>query len=333
MKILVTGSAGFIGFHLAQRLLDEGHSVTGIDAMVPYYDPRLKEARHARLARHAGFRPLLFDLADAARTAAVVAEEAPDVVVHLAAQAGVRYALEHPETYIHNNVVATYALLEACRPHPPRHLLMASTSSAYGANQTMPFHETDAATTPLNIYAATKMATEHVGHCYAHLWHQPITMFRFFTVYGPWGRPDMAFFKFTDAILRGRPIDIYNHGRMERDFTYIDDLVEAITRLIPCVPVAAEAVAPGDSISPVAPFRVVNIGNARPVQLLEFIAEIERATGRPAIRNMMDMQPGEVLKTWADSSLLHALTGYRPTTDVATGVAAFVAWFRDHYGL
>lgn len=333
MKILVTGSAGFIGFHLAQRLLDEGHSVTGIDAMVPYYDPRLKEARHARLARHAGFRPLLFDLADAARTAAVVAEEAPDVVVHLAAQAGVRYALEHPETYIHNNVVATYALLEACRTHPPRHLLMASTSSAYGANQTMPFHETDAATTPLNIYAATKMATEHIGHCYAHLWHQPITMFRFFTVYGPWGRPDMAFFKFTDAILRGRPIDIYNHGRMERDFTYIDDLVEAITRLIPCVPVAAQAVAPGDSISPVAPFRVVNIGNARPVQLLEFIAEIERATGRPAIRNMMDMQPGEVLKTWADSSLLHALTGYRPTTDVATGVVAFVAWFRDHYDL
>lgn len=333
MKILVTGSAGFIGFHLAQRLLDEGHSVTGIDAMVPYYDPRLKEARHARLARHAGFRPLLFDLADAARTAAVVAEEAPEVVVHLAAQAGVRYALEHPETYIHNNVVATYALLEACRAHPPRHLLMASTSSAYGANQTMPFHETDTATTPLNIYAATKMATEHIGHCYAHLWHQPITMFRFFTVYGPWGRPDMAFFKFTDAILRGRPIDIYNHGRMERDFTYIDDLVEAITRLIPCVPVAAQAVAPGDSISPVAPFRVVNIGNARPVQLLEFIAEIERATGRPAIRNMMDMQPGEVLKTWADSSLLHALTGYRPTTDVATGVAAFVAWFRDHYDL
>lgn len=333
MKILVTGSAGFIGFHLAQRLLDEGHTVTGIDAMVPYYDPRLKEARHARLARHAGFRPLLFDLADAARTAAVVAEEAPDVVVHLAAQAGVRYALEHPETYIHNNVVATYALLEACRAHPPRHLLMASTSSAYGANQTMPFHETDTATTPLNIYAATKMATEHVGHCYAHLWHQPITMFRFFTVYGPWGRPDMAFFKFTDAILRGRPIDIYNHGRMERDFTYIDDLVEAITRLIPCVPVAAQSVATGDSISPVAPFRVVNIGNARPVQLLEFIAEIERATGRPAIRNMMDMQPGEVLKTWADSSLLHALTGYRPTTDVATGVAAFVAWFRDHYGL
>lgn len=333
MKILVTGSAGFIGFHLAQRLLDEGHSVTGIDAMVPYYDPRLKEARHARLARHAGFRPLLFDLADAARTAAVVAEEAPDVVIHLAAQAGVRYALEHPETYIHNNVVATYALLEACRAHPPRHLLMASTSSAYGANQTMPFHETDTATTPLNIYAATKMATEHVGHCYAHLWHQPITMFRFFTVYGPWGRPDMAFFKFTDAILRGRPIDIYNHGRMERDFTYIDDLVEAITRLIPCVPVAAQAVAPGDSISPVAPFRVVNIGNARPVQLLEFIAEIERATGRTAIRNMMDMQPGEVLKTWADSSLLHALTGYSPTTDAATGVAAFVAWFRDHYGL
>jgi UDP-glucuronate 4-epimerase len=333
MKVLVTGSAGFIGFHVAQRLLAAGHDVAGIDAMVPYYDVRLKEARHAQLARHAGFTPHLFDLTDAARLAAVMAEAAPEVVIHLAAQAGVRYALEHPETYIHANVIGTYTLLEACKARPVRHLLMASTSSAYGANTAMPFRETDAVATPLNIYAATKLATEQIGHSYASLWRQPVTMFRFFTVYGPWGRPDMAFFKFTDAILRGRTIDIYNHGRMERDFTYVDDLVEAILRLVDCIPEAGHKVADCDSLSAVAPFRIVNIGNAQPVQLLDFIAEIERACGRAAIRNLMDMQPGEVLKTWADTTLLQALTGYRPSTDVATGVAAFVAWFRGHYGV
>ncbi|RYJ02726.1 MAG: NAD-dependent epimerase/dehydratase family protein [Acetobacteraceae bacterium] len=333
MKIVITGSAGFIGFHLARRMLAAGHQVIGIDAMVPYYDVRLKEARHALLADAAGFTPLLFDLAEPGRIAAVLAAETPDVVVHLAAQAGVRYALEHPESYIHNNVLATYTLLEACKAQPVGHLLMASTSSAYGANTAMPFRETDAVATPLNIYAATKMACETMGHSYAHLWHQPITMFRFFTVYGPWGRPDMAFFKFTDAILRGRTIDIYNHGRMERDFTYVDDLVEAIDRLIPCIPAAGQAVAPCDSISPVAPFRVVNIGNAQPVQLLDFIAELERACGRPAIRNLMAMQPGEVLKTWADGSLLKALTGYGPSTGIAAGIAEFVTWFRAYHRL
>ncbi|SDE68210.1 NAD-dependent epimerase/dehydratase family protein [Belnapia rosea] len=332
MKILVTGSAGFIGFHLARRLLAEGHAVAGIDAMVPYYDLRLKEARHGLLARSDAFRPMVFDLADGARLGTVMAEERPDIVVHLAAQAGVRYAMEHPESYIHNNVVATYALVEACRHHPVQHLLVASTSSAYGANTSMPFRETDAVATPLNIYAATKLATENIAHSYAHLWKQPTTAFRFFTVYGPWGRPDMALFKFTDAILKGRPIDVYNHGMMERDFTYVDDLVEAITRLIPRRPEIGRPVSPADSLSPVAPYRLVNIGNANPVRLLEFIAAIERATGREAIRNLMDMQPGEVLKTWADASLLQALTGYRPTTDVPTGVAAFVAWFREHYG-
>ncbi|SDB71257.1 NAD-dependent epimerase/dehydratase family protein [Belnapia rosea] len=332
MKILVTGSAGFIGFHLARRLLAEGHAVAGIDAMVPYYDLRLKEARHGLLARSDAFRPMVFDLADGARLGTVMAEERPDIVVHLAAQAGVRYAMEHPESYIHNNVVATYALVEACRHHPVQHLLVASTSSAYGANTSMPFRETDAVATPLNIYAATKLATENIAHSYAHLWKQPTTAFRFFTVYGPWGRPDMALFKFTDAILKGRPIDVYNHGMMERDFTYVDDLVEAITRLIPRRPEIGRPVSPADSLSPVAPYRLVNIGNANPVRLLEFIAAIEQATGRQAIRNLMDMQPGEVLKTWADASLLQALTGYRPTTDVPTGVAAFVAWFREHYG-
>lgn len=333
MKVLVTGSAGFIGFHVSRRLLEAGHAVAGIDAMVPYYDVRLKEARHARLAAQAGFTPHLFDLTDAARLAEVMAAEAPEVVIHLAAQAGVRYALENPGSYIHANIQGTYTLLEACRTRPVRHLLMASTSSAYGANTAMPFKETDAVATPLNIYAATKLATEQIGHSYASLWKQPITMFRFFTVYGPWGRPDMAFFKFTDAILKGRSIDVYNHGRMERDFTYVDDLVTAILRLVDCVPEAGRKVADCDSVSPVAPFRVVNIGNARPVQLLDFIAEIEKACGRQAIRNYLPMQPGEVLKTWADTSLLQALTGCLPSTDVATGVAAFVAWFRAHYGV
>jgi UDP-glucuronate 4-epimerase len=333
MKFLVTGSAGFIGFHLARRLLEEGHAVAGIDAMVPYYDPRLKQARHDLLARHTGFRPHILDIADPGALRPVLEAEAPEVVVHLAAQAGVRYALEHPESYIHSNVVGTSVLLEACRAHPLRHLLMASTSSAYGANARMPFRETDAVATPLNIYAATKLATEHLGHSHAHLWRQPVTVFRFFTVYGPWGRPDMAFFKFTDAILRDRPIDIYNHGRMERDFTFVDDLVEAITRLVGVVPEAGKPAAACDSLSPVAPFRVVNIGNARPVRLLDFIAEIERATGRQARRNMMDMQPGEVQKTWSDTTLLHALTGYRPSTEVAAGMDAFVTWCRQYYAL
>jgi UDP-glucuronate 4-epimerase len=333
MKVLVTGSAGFIGFHVARRLLEAGHGVTGIDAMVPYYDVRLKQARHVELEYLPGFTPHVFDLTDRTRLAEVMAAEAPEVVIHLAAQAGVRYALEHPESYIHANIQGSFALLEACKAQPVRHLLMASTSSAYGANTAMPFRETDAVASPLNIYAATKMATEQMGHSYAALWKQPITMFRFFTVYGPWGRPDMAFFKFTDAILKGRTIDIYNHGRMERDFTYVEDLVTAILRLVDCVPAAGQPVAGCDSLSPAGPFRIVNIGNAQPVQLLDFISEIERACGREAIRNYMPMQPGEVLKTWADTALLQALTGYRPSTGIETGVAAFVAWYREHYGI
>ena len=333
MKFLVTGSAGFIGFHTAARLLAAGHEVAGIDAMVPYYDVRLKQARHAELARQPGFTAHILDLTDAARLEAVLAEARPEVVIHLAAQAGVRYALEHPASYVHANIRGTFTLLEACRAQPVRHLLMASTSSAYGANTAMPFRETEAVATPLNIYAATKLATEQLGHAHAAIRGQPITMFRFFTVYGPWGRPDMAFFKFTDAILHGRAIDIYNHGRMERDFTYVDDLVTSITQLVDCVPEAGRPVAACDSVSPAAPFRVVNIGNARPVPLLDLIAEIERACGRQAIRNYLPMQPGEVLKTWADTSLLRALTGQGPSTGIEVGIPAFVAWYRRHYGV
>lgn len=332
MRILVTGSAGFIGFHLARRLLREGHQVTGVDSFVPYYDLRLKEARHALLEAEPGFRGHRADLADPAVVERVLAEAEPEIVVHLAAQAGVRYALEHPESYIGSNIQASFNLLEGLRRRPVRHLLLASTSSAYGANGSMPFRERDAAATPLNIYSASKLATEHMAHAYAHLWRQPITAFRFFTVYGPWGRPDMAFFKFTARILKGEPIDIYNHGRMERDFTYIDDIIEAIIRLIPAAPEPGRPVGDCDSLSPVAPYRLVNIGNGQPVPLLDFVAAIERAAGRQAIRNMLPMQPGDVVRTWADTTLLRRLTGFAPATSVEEGIAAFVAWYREFHG-
>ena len=333
MKILVTGTAGFIGFHLARRLLAAGHEVDGIDSMVPYYDVRLKQQRHAILAADPRFHPIIADLADAAKITATVQRSAPEVIVHLAAQAGVRYALEHPDVYVQSNIVGTFNLLECCRARPVSHLLIASTSSAYGANTKMPFQETDPAETPLNIYAASKRAGELIAHSYAHLWHQPVTAFRFFTVYGPWGRPDMALFKFTEAILKDRPIDLYNHGRMERDFTYIDDLVEAVVRLIPCVPTAGAPVSAQDTLSPVAPYRLVNIGNGQPEPVLALIAAIERGVGKPARRNMMDMQPGEVTKTWSDSRLLEQLTGFRPNTPLAVGVPAFIAWYREHYSV
>lgn len=331
MRFLVTGSAGFIGFHLCRRLLAEGHEVTGIDAMVPYYDVRLKEARHAQLAHTNAFHPELVDISDMAALRRAVDAAKPEIVVHLAAQAGVRYALEHPETYVSSNVVGTFNLLELCRAHALRHVLLASTSSAYGANTKLPFEENDRAETPLNIYSATKRGTELIAHSYAHLRSMPITAFRFFTVYGPWGRPDMALFKFTRAALEGTPIDVYNHGNMARDFTYIDDLVEAIMRLVPTIPVTGQPVAECDSLSPVAPFRVVNIGNGAPVSLLDFIDAIEQATGKPLARNYLPMQPGEVVKTWADATLLEALTGFRPDTPVTSGVQAFVDWYREYY--
>ncbi len=329
MRVLVTGSAGFIGFHVCRRLLRDGHEVTGIDALVPYYDVGLKQARHAALGPD--FRPVILDICDRAGLAATVAAAAPEVVVHLAAQAGVRYAIEHPDTYVETNFVGTFNLLEACRGQDVRHLLMASTSSVYGANAKLPFVETDAAETPLNIYAATKRGTEMIAHSTAHLRGLPITAFRFFTVYGPWGRPDMALFKFTEAALRGEPIDVHNHGEMARDFTYIDDLVEAVVRLVPAVPAAGRKMVERDPVSAVAPFRVVNIGNGAPVALGAFIAAIEAATGRSIIRRNLPMQPGEVQRTWADVSLLDALTGFRPNTDVVAGVAAFVAWYRAYY--
>lgn len=331
-KVLVTGSAGFIGFHLCKLLLEEGLRVQGFDGMSEYYDVRLKQRRHQILLQNPGFTTLEARLEDREALDRIADAFAPDVIVHLAAQAGVRYSLEAPRDYIDSNVVGTFNVMEVARRHAVGHLLMASTSSVYGANEAMPFVETDRADHQLTIYAATKKATESMGHAYAHLWNIPTTMFRFFTVYGPWGRPDMALYKFVEAILQDRPIDIYNHGEMYRDFTYVTDLVRGIRLLIDAVPVKGQPVA-GDSLSPAAPWRVVNIGNSDKVKLLDFVEAIEAATGRKAKRNYMDMQKGDVPATWADASLLRALTGYAPETDVREGVREFVAWYRAYYGM
>lgn len=332
MRYLITGTAGFIGFHLARRLLADGHEVTGFDGMTRYYDVRLKQARTALLARSDRFRMVEGMLEDrsALYQAAEISE--PEVIVHLAAQAGVRYSIEAPQTYVDSNLTGSWAVLELARALQPQHLLMASTSSIYGANPTVPFSESHRADEPLSLYAATKKGMEAMAHSYAHLFGVPSTMFRFFTVYGPWGRPDMALFKFSDAILNDRPIDVYGHGQMARDFTYIDDLVEAVVRLAAVPPheetrVAGEVVL--DTLSHQAPFRTVNIGGGHPTPLMDFIRTIEGATGRTAKLNMMEMQAGDVPRTYADPSLLQALTGYTPDTPIEQGVSVFLDWFRE----
>ena len=333
MRILVTGSAGFIGFHLCRLLLAEGHSVHGYDGMTDYYDVRLKQRRHAILLQHPGFAATEAMLEDRDRLDATADAFAPEVIVHLAAQAGVRYSLENPRAYLDANVTGSFNVMEAARRLGVRHLLMASTSSVYGANAELPFAEHHKADTPLTIYAATKKAGEAMAHAWAHVHGLPTTMFRFFTVYGPWGRPDMALFRFTRGVLEGTPIDVYNHGEMWRDFTHVDDLVRAIRLLMEVVPGGPETAVEGDSLSPVAPFRIVNIGNSESVRLTDFIAAIEAATGRKARCNLMPMQTGDVPATWADATLLHRLTGYRPQTDLRAGVAGFVAWYREHYDI
>lgn len=332
--VLITGSAGFIGYHLSRLLLAEGFRVVGVDAMTDYYDVRLKQARHAMLRESNAFSAEEFDLLDSARLLDFANRAKPDVIVHLAAQAGVRYSLENPRAYIDTNITGTFNVMEAARELAVDHLLMASTSSVYGANEVMPFAETEKCDTPLTIYAATKKANEAMAHSYAHLWNLPTTMFRFFTVYGPWGRPDMALFKFTRGILAGEPIDIYNHGEMWRDFTYVEDLVRGIRLLIDAVPERphdAAAIVPGDSLSPAAPFRVVNIGNADKVKLTDYIDALEQELGHPAIRNYMDMQVGDVPATFADVALLRRLTGFAPDTDMREGVKRFVHWYREYH--
>jgi UDP-glucuronate 4-epimerase len=333
-KVFITGTAGFIGFHLAQLLLDEGFAVVGYDGMTDYYDVRIKERRHQMLLQNERFTAHVGMLEDFDRLHDLMLAEQPDIIVHLAAQAGVRYSLENPRAYIEANIIGTFNVMECARELAVDHLLMASTSSVYGANTVMPFHEREKCDTQLTLYAATKKANESMGHSYAHLWNLPTTMFRFFTVYGPWGRPDMALFKFTKGILEGTPIDIYNHGEMFRDFTYVKDLVRGIALLIDAVPVRAvspDDIPDFDSLSSVAPFRVVNIGNSDKVKLTDFIDAIEAECGREAVRNYMDMQKGDVPATWADATLLKELTGYVPQTGVEEGIRHFVAWYRDYY--
>ncbi len=328
-RALITGSAGFIGYHLARRLLDAGWSVTGLDGMTAYYDVRLKERRHAMLNQSRDFRAVLGLVETPGLVRDLMLAEQPDVVIHLAAQAGVRHSIDAPRDYVEANLLGTFEVLEAARAAPPAHLMIASTSSVYGANEAMPYAETDRADHQMSFYAATKKAGEAMAHSYAHLYGIPTTMFRFFTVYGPWGRPDMALFRFTRAILEGTPIEVYNHGEMQRDFTYVDDLVEGLVRLCSVPPMARCGAA--DSMSPVAPWRVVNIGNGAPVRLLDFVEAVEAAVGRKAERHLLPMQPGDVPATWADAALIEALVGPLPRTDIREGVARFVEWYRAEY--
>lgn len=333
-RIFITGTAGFIGYHLAELLLAEGAEIHGFDGITSFYDVQLKRRRHQRLLQKPGFtasEAMLEDM-DALRKAAL--DFRPDIIVHLAAQAGVRYSIDHPRTYVDSNVVGSFNVLEVARSLEVEHLLIASTSSVYGASEDMPFRETGKADTQLSIYAATKKAVESFAHSYAHLFGIPTTLFRFFTVYGPWGRPDMALFKFVDAILDGRPIDVYGEGQMKRDFTYVTDLVQAVRLLMPLSPPGPEDRATPseeDSLSPVAPFRIVNIGSSDPVPLLDFIEEIENCLHAKASRNYLPMQAGDVSETWADPTLLKQLTGFQPTTGIDVGIREFVAWFRDYY--
>ncbi len=330
-RVFITGTAGFIGFHLAELLLQESWEVAGFDGMTDYYDVALKQRRHEILAQHPRFTATEARLEDMEALTRAVEAARPDVIVHLAGQAGVRYSIENPRSYIDANIVGTFNVMECARAAGVGHLLMASTSSVYGANTEMPYAETQKADNQLTIYAATKKANEAMGHSWANIHRLPITAFRFFTVYGPWGRPDMALFKFTRGIIEGTPIDIYNNGDMWRDFTYVTDLVRGIRALIDAVPGAEETRVGQDSLSPVAPFRIVNIGNSDKVRLLDFVDAIEDALGRKAIRNYMPMQTGDVPATWADATLLSNLTGTRPQTPFREGVEQFVRWYCDYY--
>lgn len=339
MKILVTGAAGFIGYHVARRLIERGDSVVGFDVVNAYYDPALKEARLAQLdevgrTQGADYRFVRTDLADRGAVETLFAETRFDRVIHLAAQAGVRYSLEDPHSYVQSNLVGFTNILEACRHGSVAHLTYASTSSVYGGNTKMPFSEHHGVDHPLQFYAATKRANELMAHSYSHLFGLPTTGLRFFTVYGPWGRPDMALFKFTRNILAGEPIDVFNHGNHTRDFTYIDDIVEGVIRAsdTPSASDPSWNAATPDPATSSAPFRLFNIGNSDPVKLSDYIDELEDALGKKAIRNLLPLQPGDVPDTFSDTTELTKATGYAPSTSVREGVARFVKWYREFYG-
>ena len=333
MRILVTGAAGFIGYHTAARLLDQGHEVIGFDNLSPYYDVSLKEARLNRLRGRNNFRFLQADLADRTIVEATFAEERPERVIHLAAQAGVRYSLDQPHSYISSNVTGFLHVLEGCRHHGVEHLVYASTSAVYGANRKLPFDVSDGTDHPVSLYGATKKTNELMAHSYAHLFGLPVTGLRFFTVYGPWGRPDMSLFLFTRKILAGEPISVFNYGHHARDFTYIDDVVEGVVRVTDVIATPdpnwrAEAPDPATSS---APYRLYNIGNHSPVALLDYIAAIEQAIGKKAKIELLPQQPGDVEETYADVDALKAATGFQPSTPLDVGIARFVAWYREYY--
>ena len=333
MAVLVTGSAGFIGFHLARRLLDSGREVVGLDDLNAYYDPSLKTARLAVLEAYPAYRHSRLDLADRPGVAALFAEIRPEAVVNLAAQAGVRYSLENPDAYVDSNVVGFLNVLEGCRATQPGHLLYASTSSVYGANGRLPFNVHDAATHPITLYAATKLANEGMAHAYSHLFNIPTTGFRFFTVYGPWGRPDMALFKFTEAILKGQPIDVYGQGRMQRDFTFVDDIVDGLVAALDRPPIADAGwdAVKADPATSAAPWRVLNLGASRTTELMRYIQVLEEKLGRKAQLNLLPMQPGDVARTEADVDETRAVLDYAPKVSIEEGVGRFVDWYRDFY--
>ena len=333
-RFLVTGAAGFIGYHTAERLLHRGDEVIGLDNLSDYYDVRLKLARLARLETHAGFSFEKLDLGDQAAMERLFAAKRPETVIHLGAQAGVRYSLTNPHAYTHSNVTGFLHVLEGCRQYGVRHLVYASTSSVYGANTKMPFSEKQSANHPVTLYAATKKANELMAHSYSHLFGIPTTGLRFFTVYGPWGRPDMALFLFTKAILEGRPIQVFNEGRMRRDFTYVDDIVEGTIRVAD-QPATTDPAWRSDDPNPStssAPWRLFNIGNSRPTELFRYIEVLEECLGRKAEHELLPMQPGDVPATWADVDALDAAVGYRPATTIEVGVRRFVDWYREYYG-
>jgi UDP-glucuronate 4-epimerase len=332
MKILITGSSGFIGFHLSKKLLDKGYKVHGYDSMNNYYDVSLKKARYNILKKYKNFSFTKSKLENKISLEKVFKKFKPKIVIHLAAQAGVRYSIEKPRVYLNSNITGTYNIIEVSKKLNVKHLIMASSSSVYGANKKIPFKETDKTETQLSIYAATKKSNESMAHSYSNIWKLPITMLRFFTVYGPWGRPDMALFKFTKGILANKKIDIYNNGKMYRDFTYVDDIVDGIRLLINKIPNRKNLGRyKNDSLSPVAPFRVLNIGNTKKVFLLDFIKEIEKALGKKAIRNYMPLQKGDVKQTLSDTSLLKKLTSYNPKTNYKSGIRKFLNWYLSYY--
>ena len=333
MHILITGAAGFIGSALALRLAERGDRITGLDNLNSYYDVKLKEARLARLMGKPGFDFVRSDITDGAAMKTLFAREKFDAVVHLAAQAGVRYSLENPKAYIDSNLVGFGHILEGCRHGGVRHLVFASSSSVYGANKRLPFSEHDNVDHPVSLYAATKKANELMAHSYAHLFGLPCTGLRFFTVYGPWGRPDMALFKFTRGILAGEPLPVFNRGRMIRDFTYVDDIVEGVVRVVdrPAEPDPSWNGEKPDSARSSAPWRIYNIGNHRPIELMRYIQVLEQCLGKKAILDLQPIQPGDVPSTYADTAELQAATGFKPATTVETGVRRFVDWYREYY--